>query len=157
MSNDLRLTIAAIIWPGPIDGPLPITLFKILTPLLIIAVGVVPATFFMGTLAAVFVLFFFDVISDERSLSKVNEWVYRLPKAFQKALQIGTITALLPMVLSVGPFPLALSFRFLKFKGTKAQALLVLGSYVNSVIWTGIVWGGGISILRNFLSNQNIF
>ena len=106
----------------------------------------------MGTLAAILVLFFFDVISDERSLSKVNDWVSRLPKAFQKALQVGTITALFPMVLSVGPFPLVLSFRFLKFKGIRAQALLVLGSYVNSILWTGIVWGGGISILKNLLS-----
>ena len=157
MSNDLRLTIAAIIWPGPIDGPLPITVFKVLTPFLILTIGIIPAIIFMGTLAAILVLFFFDVISDERSLSKVNDWVSRLPKAFQKALQVGTITALFPMVLSVGPFPLVLSFRFLKFKGIRAQALLVLGSYVNSILWTGIVWGGGISILKNLLSKQTIF
>lgn len=156
MKKDFRLTLAAIIWPGPIDGPLPLTLFKIITPLLILTIGVVPATIFMGTVAALFVLFFFDTIWLEGSFNKVNEWVDRLPRSFQKALRVGTITALLPLVLSVGPFPLALAFRFLEFKGFRAQAILVLGCYVNSLIWTGVIWGGGITILKNLLEN-NIF
>lgn len=157
MSNDLRLTIAAIIWPGPIGGPLPITVFKVLTPILIIAIGIIPAIIFMGTLAAIFVLFFLNVILEERSLGRVNEWVAKMPRAFQRALQVGTITALLPIVLFAGPFPLALSFRFLKFKGFRAKALLVIGSYVNAILWTGIVWGGGIGVLKNLLINQTIF
>ena len=150
MSKEFRFTLAALIWPGIIDGPLPITFFKVLTPVLIIWIGVVPATFIMGTLASVLVLFFFDTICSEESLKKIDGWIKKLPKTFQKALRVGTITALLPLVLSIGPFPLAVSLRFLNFRDFRARALLVFSSYINSIIWTGIVWGGGINLIRSF-------
>ena len=155
MSQDFRLTISAVIWPGPVDGPLPITVFKILTPIMILTVGVFPATFFMGTIAALSVLFFYNTIWLEGSPETVNKWVEKLPKSFQKALKVGTISTLIPLVLSIGPFPLALAFRFLKFRGFWANIALVMGSYLNSLLWTGIIWGGGITILRNLISSYN--
>lgn len=157
MSRDFRLTLAAIIWPGPVDGPLPITVFKIITPLLILILGVIPATIFMGTIASLFVLFFFETIWLEESLSKINIWINKLPKSFQKALKVSTATTLFPLVLSVGPFPLALAFRFLKFKGLRSKIILVVGSYVNSFLWTGVIWGGGITLFRNLASSLGLF
>ncbi len=151
MSRTLRLAIAASIWPGPINGPLPVTLFKFLTISLIALFGVVPATIVMGTLASVLVLFFYESLFAEGALDKVNHWIERLPPSYQKSLKVGTEASLLPLVFSAGPFPLALAFRLLNFRGARAKALLVAGTYANSILWTGLVWGSGITILKSFL------
>jgi hypothetical protein len=152
-----RLTLAAIIWPGPVDGPHPFTLFKILTPAFIIWIGVLPATFVMGLLAALLSLYFYEVIKLEGTSDLLNNWVHKLPDTFERALKLGTIPSLILLVLLAGPFPLAISFKFAKLRRFRAEALLILGSFANSLIWTGIVWGGGLSILRTFLDKVSLF
>ncbi|MEX0617205.1 MAG: hypothetical protein WD231_05395 [Candidatus Woykebacteria bacterium] len=151
-----HLAIAAIIWPGPINGPLPITLFKFLTPAFILLFGVIPATLIMASLASILVIYFFDEITKEESLDKINKWSRRLPAHYQKALKIGTISAFIPLVFTVGPFPVALAFRLLNFKGAKVKLLLVASCFANSFFWTGVFWGGGIALVESFL-NLEIF
>ncbi len=152
-----RLTLAAIIWPGPIAGPHPFTLFKLFTPALIIWTGVLPATFVMGALASILSLYFYEVIKLEGTSDLLNNWVQKLPDTFEKALKLGTIPSLILLVLLAGPFPLAISFKYTKLGGFWAEALLVLGSFANSLIWTGVVWGGGLSILGAFIDNVPLF
>lgn len=151
------LTLAAIIWPGPIDGPHPFTLFKILTPALIIGTGVLPATFVMGLLASILSLYFYEVIKLEGTSDLLNKWVQRLPDTFERALRLGTIPSLILLMLLAGPFPLAISFKYTKLRRFQAEAFLVLGSFANSLIWTGVVWGGGLSILGTLIDNVSLF
>ncbi len=157
MNHQTHLTLAAVIWPGPVDGPHPFTLFKILTPVLIIWLGVIPATIAMAFIVTGLVLYFYEVIMLEGSSDMLNKWVGKLPDTFEKALKLGTARSLLPLVLLTGPFPLAISFRFLDYPRTQARIYLVLGSFANALIWTGIVWGGGLSILKAFIDNISLF
>lgn len=157
MFHRAHLTIATIIWPGPIDGPHPFTLFKVLTPTLIIGLGVLPATFAMALISSAFALYFYEAIMLEGSSDLLNKWVEKLPNTFERSLKSGTRSSLLLLILLTGPFPLAISFRFLNYNKSKARRLLVLGSFANALVWTGIVWGGGLSILKSLVDSVSLF
>ena len=157
MHHHTHLTLATIIWPGPIDGPHPFTFFKIITPVLIIWLGVIPATIVMAVLVTGLSLYFYEVIMLEGSFDRLNKWVSKLPDTFEKALKVGTTRSLIPLVLLTGPFPLAISFRFLDYPRSRARMYLILGSSAYALIWTGIVWGGGLSILKAFIGNVSLF
>lgn len=157
MFHRAHLTIATLIWPGPIDGPHPFTLFKILTPALIIGLGVFPATFTMALISSALALYFYEAIMLEGSSEALNKLVEKLPNAFEKVLKRGTKKSLIPLVLFTGPFPLAISFRFLNYDKSTARVLLVTGSFVNALIWTGIVWGGGLTVLKSLVDGVSLF
>ena len=156
MKRHFHITLAAMIWPGPIDGPHPFTLFKILTPILIIWIGILPATFVMALFAALTSLYFYEAVMLEGSSDLVNKWVARLPNRFEKALRYGTMSSLIPLVLLTGPFPLAISFRLLDYQKSKARLYLILGSFANALIWTGVVWGGGLTILTTVIGKISL-
>lgn len=157
MFHRTHLTIATIIWPGPIDGPHPFTLFKVLTPVLIIWLGVLPATFIMAVVSSSLVLYFYEAIMLEGSTDVLNKWVEKLPDTLERSLKNGTKSSLLPLVILTGPFTLAISFRFLNYNKSKARAFLIFGSFANALIWTGIVWGGGLTILKSLVDRVSLF
>lgn len=157
MFHRAHLTIATIIWPGPIDGPHPFTLFKILTPALILWLGVLPATLAMAFISSAMVLYFYEAIMLEGSSDLLQKWMEKLPNTFERALKLGTKRSLIPLVLFTGPFPLAISFRFLNYNKSKARTFLIFGSFANALIWTGVVWGGGLTILKSLVDGVSLF
>ena len=93
----------------------------------------------------------------EGSSEALNKLVEKLPNAFEKVLKRGTKKSLIPLVLFTGPFPLAISFRFLNYDKSTARVLLVTGSFANALIWTGIVWGGGLTVLKSLVDGVSLF
>ncbi|OGY28941.1 MAG: hypothetical protein A3F35_02335 [Candidatus Woykebacteria bacterium RIFCSPHIGHO2_12_FULL_45_10] len=148
MDDRLRQSLIGLIWPGPIAGPIPLTLFRIASPLLVIAYGPFVAAMTMSVVSSVFVVVYFELLELTGGKKLLEEQLERLPARTHKMIENRGPYALLVSSGMVGVFPYALSLRLLRYPRLASESLLVVSAFLNSFLWTGFVWGGIIEILR---------
>ena len=148
MSERLRQTLIGFIWPGPVAGPLPVNLFRIIAIFLIFYLGAFVAAIVMAIFTSAFSIFYFRLLE----LTAGKEWaenlLQKLPTKTHTQIETKGPIALFLSGLLVGVFPYAIFLRLLSFPKTPSTVLLVLSSAASSFIWTGIVWGSLIEGLK---------
>jgi len=153
MNDRFRQSLVGLIWPGPIAGPIPITVFRLISPVLVFYQGPFLAAMVMSVVSSVICVFYFELLELTGGKKLVEKNLARLPKNTAGLVRRKSWLALLVTSSLVGVFPFALSLRLLKYPKTTSESLLVVSSFINSFIWTGFVWGMLIEFLkRMFLS-----
>ena len=149
MSKDLRSTLVATIWPGPIAGPLPINLLRILSPLLVFYLGPVSASLVMSVLVSVLSVAYFRLLELTSGRQTTEEMLKKLPKKAHENIETKGPIALFFTSILVGVFPYAIFLKLLRYSKTNSEGLLITSSIIGSFAWTGVFWGGAIAILRS--------
>lgn len=148
MNERLRQSIIAFIWPGPIAGPTPINLYRVLSPLLVIYAGTVLAVLVMWIITSFTVIYYFRLLELTSGKSIVEKLLRKLPSwAHHKVERRGPIFLFFVGIV-LGVFTYAIILRLLKYSEAKSEMLLVGISLISSVIWTGIFWGSVVEIFR---------
>ncbi|MEX0622051.1 MAG: hypothetical protein WD187_03630 [Candidatus Woykebacteria bacterium] len=148
MTEKLRQTIIAFIWPGPIAGPLPVNLFRILAPLLVFYGGIVLAILGMGVLTGVTSLIFFRLLELTSGKTFVERLLRKLPSWAHKNIERQGPVALFFSSIILGVFTYAIFLRLLRYSEGRSEILLVAASLVSAIIWTGVFWGSIVEILK---------
>jgi hypothetical protein len=152
MTTQFRQTLIGLIWPGPIAGPIPVNVFRIASPVLVYSLGPFFASLIMATITCVLVIFYFEILELTGGKKFVEDKLELLPKPIHQIILARALFPLLIASVLVGVFPLALGFRLLKYPRTFAEIVLVFGSFVNSFLWTGLVWGLLVGLAKTLLS-----
>ena len=148
MNERLRQSIIAFIWPGPIAGPIPVNLYRILSPLLVISTGVIPAALIMWVITSFTSVYYFRLLELTSGKSYVEKLLRRLPDWAHHNIERRGPVFLLLVGIVLGVFTYAIILRLLKYSEARSEILLVGVSLVSSVIWTGIFWGSVVEIFR---------
>lgn len=152
MNDRLRQSVIGLIWPGPFAGPLPINLLRILAPILVLYLHPPLAALLMALVSSALAVFFFGLLRLEYGKQFTEKLLNKLPKKFYEQIETKGPLVLFASSLVFGVFAYAVFMRVLKYKETNSEGLLVLSSFLNSFIWTGIFWGVIVESLRG-LSN----
>lgn len=152
MNKKLRQTLIGLIWPGPIAGPWPLNLFRFSSPILVFYLGAFSASLIMAIVSSILVVFYFEILELTGGRKWVEEQLGKIPRPIHQIILNRTLFPLLAASFLIGIFPLALSFRLLNYPKTMAESVLVVGSFLNSFLWTGIVWGAIIEIFKSLFS-----
>lgn len=152
MNDQLRQSIVAFIWPGPIAGPLPLNLFRILAPVTVLYLGVFAATFLMILLSTVLVIVYFKLLELTGGQEFVEKLLQKTPKKFHRHAESKGPFELFFLGLLSGVFVYALTLRLLKYPDRASIILLVINSILSSIFWTGIFWGIVVEIGKNVLN-----
>jgi hypothetical protein len=148
MNERLRQPIINFIWPGPIAGPLPVNLFRILAPILVFYIKPVAAALAMGLLSAALAVYYYRLLQLSGGKEYVENLLKKLPGKTHQGIQNKGPIALFFSSLVLGVFPYAIFLRLLKYSDTKSETLLVTAAFVSSIVWTGIFWGSVVELLK---------
>lgn len=148
MNERLRQSIIAFIWPGPIAGPIPINLYRVLSPLLVIYLGPVFAALGMWVITSFTVVYYFRLLELTSGKSYIEKLLRRLPDWAHHNIEKRGPVFLFFGGTVLGVFTYAIILRLLKYSEAKSEILLVGVSLISSVIWTGVVWGTLIELFR---------
>jgi len=152
MSERLRQTLIGFIWPGPIAGPLPVNLFRILAVLLVFYFGAFVATLLMGLITGLLSIFYFRLLELMGGREWVENLLRRLPAQTGERIKTRGPIALFASSLLVGVFPYAIFLKLLKYPEATSEILMILASFASSIVWTGVFWGTIVEILRQIAS-----
>ncbi|OGY25064.1 MAG: hypothetical protein A2Z11_00375 [Candidatus Woykebacteria bacterium RBG_16_43_9] len=152
MNKRLRQSIIGLIWPGPIAGPLPINLFRILAPLLVIYVKPLAASLVMGILTAALSVYYYRLLELSGGREYVENLLKKLPTKAHRGIENKGPLALFASSLVFGVFTYAVFLRLLRYSETKSEIFLIASAFVSSIIWTGIFWGGVVEISKRFIT-----
>ena len=141
MSDKFRQTLIAFIWPGPIAGPLPLNLFRILAILLVVLFGPIIATFVMAIVTLIFLVWYFSLLELTGGKETLNALLSKLPFGLRQDVETKGPLVLFVSSLFLGVFPYAVFLKLLKYPKDASEILLGLASVANSVLWTGFFWG----------------
>jgi hypothetical protein len=148
VNEKLRQSIIGLIWPGPIAGPLPVNLFRILAIILVFYLKAFPAALIMGAITSLVAIFYFRLLELTAGKEWLEDLLQRLPNQTHTQIETKGPFALFLSSLLIGVFPYAIFLRLSRFQQTPSTILLVLSSTASSFIWTGIVWGSLIEGLK---------
>ena len=148
MNEKLRQSIIGLIWPGPVAGPLPVNLFRVLAIFLVLYLGAFAATIVMVTLTSALSIFYFQLLELTAGKEWLEDLLQKLPTKTHTRIETKGPLALFLGSLLIGVFPYAIFLRLLRFSQTSSAILLVLSSMASSFVWTGIVWGSVIEGLK---------
>ena len=149
MNDKVRQSIVAFIWPGPIAGPIPINLYRILSPLLVIYLGPILAALVMWVVTSFTVVYYFRLLELTSGKSYVEKLLGRLPDWAHRNIEKRGPVFLFFVGTVLGVFTYAIILRLLKYSEAKSEIMLVGVSLIGSVIWTGIFWGLIVELFRN--------
>src|SRR3989344_4126335 len=149
MNDQVRQTIISLIWPGPIAGPLPINLLRILSPLLVFYLGPVAASLVMSVLVSVLSVAYFRLLELTGGKETIENMLKKLPKKAHENIETKGPLALFFTSILVGVFPYAIFLKLLRYPERVSEGLLIALSITSSFAWTGLFWGGAIAILRS--------
>lgn len=147
-NEKLRQATIAFIWPGPIAGPIPINLYRVLSPLLVIYTGSIFATLIMWVITSFTSVYYFRLLELTSGKSYVEKLLRRLPDWAHHNIERRGPVFLFFVGIVLGVFTYAIILRLLKYSETRSEILLIGVSLIGSVIWTGIFWGTLIELLR---------
>lgn len=148
MNEQFRQTLIGLIWPGPIAGPLPVNLFRILAPVLVFYHGPIISSLIMSVISSLLAVFYFVLLELTEGKNKVEELLKRLPEKTHHGIEKRGPAALFATSLLVGVFPYAIFLKLLRYPKAASEILLVASSIVGSFVWTGIFWGSAIEIIK---------
>ena len=148
MNDKLRQSIISLIWPGPIAGPLPINLFRVLAIFSVVLFGPIIATFLMAIITTVFLIWYFELLELTGGKRTLENLLSRLP-----ALLRGGVISKGPVVLFfsglfIGVFPYTIFLKLLKYPKIKSEILLSVSAILSSFFWTGIIWGSVVEVIK---------
>ncbi|SRR4030042_3276964 len=141
MNDKLRQSIIGLIWPGPIAGPLPLNLFRILAILLVILSGPVFATLGMAIITTIFLIWYFSLLELTSGKKMLAALLAKLPSRLREGVETKGPIALFASSLFIGVFPYAILLKLLKYPKKTSEILLSLSTLVSSILWTGLFWG----------------
>ena len=148
MNERLRQSIIVFIWPGPIAGPIPINLYRVLSPLLVIYTGSIFAALIMWVISSFTSVYYFRLLELTSGKSYVEKLLRRLPDWAHHNIERRGPAFLFFVGVVLGVFTYAIILRLLKYSEARSEILLVGVSLISSVIWTGIFWGTIVEIFR---------
>jgi hypothetical protein len=148
MNERFRQTTIGAIWPGPIAGPLPVNLFRILSPTLVIYLGAPVAAFVTGVLTTIFVIFYFRLLELTGGKDYVEGLLKKLPAQTHQGIENKGPAALFAMSVFTGVFAYAIFLKLLRYPKITSEILLITASFVGSIIWTGFFWGSVVEIVK---------
>src|SRR4030042_4837269 len=105
MNDKLRQSIISLIWPGPIAGPLPINLFRILAIFSVTFFGPIIATFLMAIITTVFLIWYFELLELTGGKRALENLLSKLPAGLRRGVISKGPTALFFSSLFIGVFP----------------------------------------------------
>jgi len=150
-NQKLRQSIIGLIWPGPISGPLPVNLFRVLAPLLVFYTGPILAVIVMGILTSGLAVLYFRLLELTGGKEYVAGLLKKLPKKAHQGIETKGPLTLYATSILVGVFPYAIFLGLLRYSKASSEILLVASAFVSSALWTGIFWGSVVEILRRGL------
>ncbi|HEX7456160.1 MAG TPA: hypothetical protein VF303_01710 [Candidatus Nanoarchaeia archaeon] len=152
MSQHLRQTIIGFIWPGPIAGPLPLNLFRVLSPTLVFYIKPIPAALVMGIITAFLSIFYFRLLELTGGKEYTQILLKKLPAKAHQGIGAKGPSALFATSLAIGVFPYAIFLRLLRYSESSSEILLLAASLVSSFVWTGVFWGFVVEIIKRSAS-----
>src|SRR3990172_9479937 len=151
MNQHLRQSIIAFIWPGPIAGPIPINLFRLLAPLLVIYIGPIFASALMWFITTFAAIVFFRLLELTEGKIFIENLLKRLPKWAHRGIETRGPWALFIVGIILGVFSYAIFLKLIRYSKRKSEVLLVCLSFVNAFIWTGVFWGSVVELGKRVL------
>ena len=148
MSERFRQTTIGFIWPGPVAGPLPVNLFRILSPALVFYLGPVFAALIMGLFVSLLSVTYFRLLELTGGKGYVESLLNRLPAKNQRRIETKGPLALFATSALTGVFAYAIFLKILRYPKSTSEVLLLLASFAGSVIWTGFFWGSLVEIFK---------
>ncbi|OGY25772.1 MAG: hypothetical protein A2Z24_01280 [Candidatus Woykebacteria bacterium RBG_16_44_10] len=148
MNEKLRQSIIGLIWPGPVAGPLPVNLFRILSIFLVLYLSAFAATLVMAALTGAISIFYFRLLELTAGKEWVEDLLQRLPTKTHTRIETKGQSTLFLSGLLIGVFPYAIFLRLLRYPEAPSVLLLILSSTISSFIWTGVVWGSLLEGLK---------
>lgn len=150
-NQKLRQSIIGLIWPGPISGPLPVNLFRVLAPVLVFYTGPILAAIIMSVLTSGLAIFYFRLLELTGGKEYVASLLKKLPEKAHRGIETKGPFTLYATSILVGVFPYAIFLKLLRYSKSSSEILLVTAAFVSSALWTGIFWGSVVEILRRGL------
>ncbi|MDP2720360.1 MAG: hypothetical protein Q8O75_00110 [bacterium] len=148
MSEKFRQTLIGFIWPGPVAGPLPINFFRILAPVLVFYIKPILAALVVGIISALLAIFYYSLLELTGGKEYLEKLLKKLPAKIHARIETRGPLALFATSLVVGIFPYAVTLKLLKYPEGAARFVLVLAALVSAAVWTGVVWGSIVTLLR---------
>ena len=148
MNERLRQSLIGLIWPGPIAGPLPVTTFRILAPVLVLYLRPLPAALIMSFVTASLSVFYFRLLELTGGKEFVEGLLLKLPPQTYAGVKTRGPLALFATSVLVGVFPYAIFLKLLRHREITSEVLLIIASTASSFVWTGLFWGSVVEILK---------
>lgn len=149
MNNKLRQSLIGFIWPGPIAGPVPINLFRVVSPVLVFYTSPIFASLVMGIISSVLSIVYFSLLELTGGKEYVESLLKKMPDKTHKGIESKGPVALFVTSIFLGVFPYAIFLRLLKYPRFTSKILLLFASFLNSLLWTGVFWGTLVEIFKN--------
>jgi hypothetical protein len=148
MNDKLRQSLIGLIWPGPIAGPLPINLFRVLSILFVAFAGPIIASLVMAAITTACLIWYFGLLELTGGKKLMGELLARLPHKLREGIETKEPVALFFSSFFTGVFPYAILLKLLKYPRTTSEILLGVSTLISSFVWTGLFWGGVIEIIK---------
>ena len=152
MSQKFRQTLIGLIWPGPIAGPFPLNLFRLLAPALVFYISPILAAIVMGFLTSLTSVFYFRLLELSGGRKYVEGLLDKFPLKIHKSVETKGPLTLFVSSLLVGVFTYAIFLKLINYRQPTSEKLLVVSSFVSAAIWTGIFWGSVVGALKRLVS-----
>lgn len=151
MNEKVRQSIIAFIWPGPVAGPIPINLFRLLSPLLVIYTGPIIASTLMWVITTFAVIVFFRLLELTEGKVFIEQLLKRLPNWAHRGIEKRGPWALFGVGTILGVFSYAIFLKLIRYPKDRSEILLIGLSFVNAFLWTGAFWGSVVEIGKRAL------
>jgi len=151
MNDHLRRTLIGFIWPGPLAGPLPVNVFRILSPVLVFYLQPLFASVLMAIFTSVLAIIYLQLLELTGGKEMLEQYLRRLPLKLHRGIENKGPFGLLFVSLLTGVFPYAIMLKLLKYDTLAAGGLIILASIVSALLWTGLFWGSVVAGLKVLL------